>query len=144
MAAPTTNANLLEGVGEFPPVTEHEILSLLGEDDANKTLAGDALLNWHNAAYERVKNDFNLEGFSVDTSSVSLSTAETTMLQAACCFRIMADLYFRNSNGDKESNSWSWYEIHDSNYDRIRTRWQVISADGSSGPIGQTIPWDRA
>ena len=135
MAALTTNANLTGGVGEFPPVPEHELKSLLEDARLTQGLT-EGMTAFHEAAWERAQNDFGLE--EVDVTG-TLSTSLQTLIKAACCFRIMADLHRRAANGDKKSDHWNAADWNESEYDRMKGRMAVAMPQGVIARIGNTI-----
>jgi hypothetical protein len=137
MAALTTLANLLDGVGEFPKVSLHMLESMLPGEDLDKGLSS-ALTSYHNSAWERCQNDFSLKGVDVSNTD-ALSDDDKTLIKAACCFEILSQLHFRNATS-KEDFHFTEAERCHKEFDRIIGRCVVLMPGGQSGRLGQSIP----
>ena len=142
MTALTTNSDLLDGVGEFIKVAEHDLLSLLPQEDRDQGLSGAALTPYHNSAWARVVNDF-LHEADFDLEDSDLTEDQQTVLKAASCNRLMADLYRRAACGDVESPLSKRADWFEDEYDRIKGRWAITMPSGRTSPIGETIVISR-
>lgn len=140
MAALTTLANLLDGVGEFPKVPQHMLESMLPGEDLDKGLT-DAMTPYHSSAWERCQNDFLLQGVDVSNAS-AMSASEQTLIKAACCFEILSQLHYRNATSEEDWHFKEAMRCH-KNFDRIIGRCAVLMPSGRTARIGMSIPLYR-
>lgn len=137
MAALTTLANLLDGVGEFTKVSQHLLESMLPGEDLDKGLTA-ALTPYHNSAWERCQNDFAVQGVDVSNAS-SFDDDSQTLIKAACCFEIMSQLHFRNATSKEDFHFFEGERCH-KEFDRIIGRCAILMPSGRTARVGHSVP----
>ncbi len=126
----TTDANLLDGVGQFAPVRPHEITSLSPNE-----LRDVGILSFHQAAWRRTVGDL-YEQRGIDEDSIS-DDAET-QLRDVVCNMVMHMLYRRASNAVDMDNYEKRAQQHKTEYERlIRKELTLTTATIAAG--GESI-----
>ena len=141
MATLTTTADLLGGVGEFVKVPAHELSTLLPENERVGGFGTGSLSDYHDAAWARVCNDFEREGFSdLDNDSGSMGTSTTNLLKAASCHVIMGMLYRRSATmSGKDSIAAQAAAYHFKEYERIKSTLYVMMPSGKTTQMGGAV-----
>jgi hypothetical protein len=107
----TTDANLLDGVGQFAPVRKQELDSLT-PPELNEV----GILSFHQAAWRRTVDDlYEQRGIEED----SLTDDAETQLQDVACNMVMHLLYRRASIAMEMDNYEKRAEQHKTEYERL-------------------------
>ena len=139
MAYPQDTDDLLDGVGEFPPVSRHDLESMIPQEHLDKGIGQGAVTPWHEAAWERVKRHFETKGIDPDRVE---NTDTITKLKALTCHWVMEMLHTQNTTGPKDHHD-TRAEWHANRALNIQAALLVEMPSGKTGPFGRSIQMVR-
>ena len=125
--------NMLDGVGDYPGVPKHELLSLLPGEDRKKGLS-DGLARFIDLTWDRLETD-SRDMDRLDLTG-TLPTEIIPLVRAAQCHYLLHLLHRRSRTHAHDRHNMEQRE-HLAEYKRIRGRIRVQMPSGRPTNVGQ-------